>query len=75
MRCCCDRGEQLRIDVLVGAQEVDGLSRRRVNRVLALDEEETELVAPAPVLQPAKRAGDALRRPARLPQPAALSAR
>ena len=46
-----DLREQLRVDVLAGAQQVDRLGGRRLDRVLALDEEEPELLAPAPVVQ------------------------
>ena len=51
MRGARDVGEQLRLDVLAGAQQVDRLGGRGLDRVLALDEEEAELVAPAPVVQ------------------------
>jgi hypothetical protein len=46
-----DLGEQLRLDVLPRAQHVDGRRGRGCNRVLAFNEEEAELVAPAPVVQ------------------------
>src|SRR5581483_2067800 len=51
MRRARDLGEELRLHVLAGAQQVDGLGARRVDRILTLDEEEPELVAPALVVQ------------------------
>ena len=51
MRRRRDLGQQLRLDVLAGAQQVDRLGRRSLDRVLALDEEEAELVAPALLVQ------------------------
>ncbi len=44
-------GEQARLDVLARPQQVDRLGRRGRDRVLALDEEEAELVAPATLVQ------------------------
>ena len=51
MGSACQIGEELRVDVLIGAQQVDRLGGRRLDRVLALDEEEPQLLAPAPVVQ------------------------
>ena len=51
MRRRRDLGEQLRLDVLACAEEVDRLGGRRLDGVLALDEEEAELVAPPLVVQ------------------------
>jgi hypothetical protein len=65
-------GEQPRLDVLSGAQQVDGRSGRSRDSVLALDEEEAELVAPRPVMEPADRTSDAVPRAAgRAKSPAA----
>ena len=44
-------GEELRLDVLPGPQQIDRLGRRRLDGVLPLDEEEAELLAPAPLVQ------------------------
>src|SRR4029078_7700133 len=47
-----DLGEQGRLDVLTGDEEVDRLSRARsLDEVLALDDEQPKLVAPAPVME------------------------
>ena len=46
-----DVREELRLDVVTGSQQVDRLGGRSLDRVLALDEEEAELVAPAPLVQ------------------------
>jgi hypothetical protein len=46
--------EQLRLDVVAGDEQLDGLypyRRRRVDEILTLDEEEPELVAPAALVQ------------------------
>ena len=51
MRRRRDLREEPRVDVRSGAQQLDRLGGRRVDGVLALDEEETELVTPAPVVQ------------------------
>ena len=51
MRRGRDLGEELRLDVVAGSQQVDRLGGRSLDRVLALDEEEAELVAPAPLVQ------------------------
>jgi hypothetical protein len=45
-------GEQLRLDVLSGDQQIDGSDARRRGRgdqILTLRDEQPELVAPAPV--------------------------
>ena len=44
-------GEESRLDVDPGAEQVDRLGGGRVDGVLALDEEEPELLAPATVVQ------------------------
>ncbi|MFL5962210.1 MAG: hypothetical protein ACJ757_04890 [Gaiellaceae bacterium] len=67
--------EQLRLDVLAGAQQFDRRRRRGVDRVLALDEEEPELVAPVLVVQPAERTSDAVLRLAGFAYPTALAVR
>jgi hypothetical protein len=43
--------EQLRFDVLTGDEELHRLDLRRLDEILALDDEEAELVAPAPVAE------------------------
>jgi hypothetical protein len=51
---CRHLREQVRLDVVAGDEQLDGLDRRRrrrVDEVLALDEEEPELVAPAALVQ------------------------
>jgi len=44
-----DLREQRRLDRLPGDEQVDRLDRRRLDEILALDDEEAELGAPAPV--------------------------
>jgi hypothetical protein len=44
-----DLCEQRRLDRLPGNEQVDRLDRRRFDEILPLDDEEAELVAPAPV--------------------------
>jgi hypothetical protein len=43
-----DLREQRRLDRLPGDEQVDRLDRRRLDEILALDDEEAELVTPAP---------------------------
>ena len=44
-------GEDVEPKLLAGAQQVDRLGRGRLDRVLTLDEEQSELLAPAAVVQ------------------------
>jgi hypothetical protein len=44
-------GEQRRLDVLAGDEQLDRLGRRGVDEILALTGEEPELVPPAPLVQ------------------------
>jgi hypothetical protein len=46
-----DLGQQLRFDRLPRHEQIHRLDRRRLDEILALDDEEAELVAPAPVAQ------------------------
>src|SRR5207248_9539197 len=46
-----DLGEQRRLDVLTGDEQLDRLGRGRPHQVFAFDEEEPELVAPPPLVQ------------------------
>ena len=67
-------GEQPRLDVLARAQQVDRLRRRGLDGVLALDEEEPELVAPAALVQLADGTSYAVSRGAGLAKPPAPTA-
>ena len=51
MRRARNVGEQLRFDVLARPEQVDRRHRRSGDSVLALDEEQPELLAPALVVQ------------------------
>ena len=51
MRGRRDLGEQPRLDVLARDEQLDRLGRRRLDEILALADEEPELVAPAPLVQ------------------------
>ncbi len=46
-----DLGEQLRLDVLARNEQLDRLGGRRLDEILALADEQPELVAPAPLVQ------------------------
>ena len=65
--------QQTRVDVLTGDEQVDGIRGCRRDRVLALDEEQPELVAPPPLMQPADGASDALPRGAGPAKPPAAA--
>jgi hypothetical protein len=46
-----DLGEELRLDVLPRDEVLDRLDLRCLDEILALDDEEAELVPPAPVAE------------------------
>jgi hypothetical protein len=47
-----DLREQRRLDVVPGHEQIDRLDTgRRLDEILALDDEQPELVAPAPVVE------------------------
>ena len=53
-----DLGEKLGRDALARDEQLDRLCGRGGDEILALDDEQAELVAPAPVLQPAESTSD-----------------
>ena len=66
--------QQPGLDVLAGAEQVDGCDRRGLDGVLALDEEEPELLPPPALMQPADGTSYAASRGAGLAKPPAPAA-